>query len=316
MKAEFRIQNSARPGVSAELRRAREFRRRESKLPILQGLPTVVVVCLLSTVVCLLFTAMLAAPAYADGPAPDSLKSVYFDQNLNAQVPLNLSFVDDQGNPIQLANYFGSKPVILTLNYYHCPNLCSLELDQLAQSMADLQWTLGDQYEVVTISIDPRETTAQAAESKWEHLRAYARANTGPGWHFLTGDQASITRLTQAVGFHYVYDAKNDEYQHPTGVIVLTPQGKVSRYLYGTDFPVNDLRLALTEASNGKIGSPVEQILLYCYHYDPVLGRYSLAATNLVQAGGILTVIVLGGFLFVMFRRDLKKDKEWLDKNP
>ncbi len=267
--------------------------------------------------ICLVLAALLTqtAPTYADGPAPNSLKGVYFDQNLNAQVPLNLTFVDDEGKTVQLADYFNRKPIVLTLNYYHCPNLCSLELDQLAQSMADLQWNIGDEYEVVTVSIDPRETTAEAVESKWERLRAYARPNTGPGWHFLTGDQAAIASLTQAVGFHYVYDAKNDEYEHPTGVIVLTPQGKIARYLYGVDFPEKDLRLALTEASQGKIGSPVEQILLYCYHYDPVLGRYSLAATNLVQAGGILTVIVLGGFLFVMFRRDLKKDREWIQNH-
>jgi protein SCO1/2 len=256
-----------------------------------------------------------ALPAHADGPAPNRIQGVYFDQNLNAQVPLNLTFVDDEGKTVRLADYLKDKPIVLTLNYYHCPNLCSLELDQLAQSMADLQWSLGDQYEVVTVSIDPRETTAQAAASKWERLRAYARVGAGPGWHFLTGEQASILSLTQAVGFHYAYDARDDEYEHPTGVVVLTPQGKIARYLYGVDFPAKDLRLALTEASQGKIGSPVEQILLYCYHYDPVTGRYSVAAMNLVQAGGILTVIGLGGFLFVMFRRDLKRDREWLKKS-
>jgi protein SCO1 len=250
-----------------------------------------------------------ALPARADGPAPSSPSSVFFDQNLDAQIPLDVTFQNEEGQTVRLGDYVGSTPIVLTLNYYHCPNLCSLELDQLAQSFADLEWTLGKQYQVVTVSIDPRETPAQAAESKWLRLRAYARPNTGPGWHFLVGDEASIARLTQTVGFHYTYDAQLDEYEHPTGVIVLTPQGKVARYLYGVDFPSTDLRLALTEASLGKIGSPVEQILLYCYHYDPATGRYSLAILDMTRWLGVMTVFALGGFLFFMFRRDFRQNR-------
>ncbi len=266
----------------------------------------------LAAVLGLLAVALFAGAAHAQAPGPDSLKQVWFDQKLNAQVPLDLTFRDDEDNIVRLSDYFGKQPIVLTLNYYHCPNLCSLELDQLAQTMADLQWTMGDQYQVVTVSIDPRETPELAAESKWLRLRAYARPNTGPGWHFLTGDQAAITSLTQAVGFHYVYDPTLDEYEHPTGVMVLTPQGKIARYLYGVDFQSNDLKLALTEAGQGKIGSPVDQLLLYCYTYDPSKGRYSLVATNAVRVGGVATMFLVGGFLFVMFRRDLRKDRAWL----
>jgi protein SCO1 len=276
--------------------------------------PTRAASLILALVAALLVTLAAVPAARADGPASDPLKGVYFDQKLNAQVPLNLTFRDDNDQPVKLGDYFGRKPIILTLNYYHCPNLCSLEMDQLAQSLADLKWNLGDEYEVVTVSIDPRETPALAAESKWQRLRAYARVGTGPGWHFLTGDQAAITSLTEAVGFHYVYDAKNDEYMHPTGVIVLTPQGKIARYLYGTDFPSTDLRLALVEASQGQIGSPVDRVLLLCYTYDPTQGRYNLIVYNLVRAAGVGTMLLLGGFLFVMWRRDLKQDREWLEK--
>ncbi len=268
---------------------------------------------LLPVVAVILLLHAFAGTAFADNPPNQTMDGVRFDQKLNAQVPLDLAFTDDEGNPVKLGDYFRSKPIVLTLNYYHCPNLCSLEMDQLAGSMADLQWNLGDEYEVVTVSIDPRESPAQAAESKWERLRAYARANTGPGWHFLVGSQASVTALTEAVGFHYVYDAKNDEFEHPTGVMVLTPQGRISRYLYGTDFPSTDLKLALIEASANKIGSPVEQLLLYCYTYDPAKGRYSLTILNATRVAGIGTILVLGGWLFTWWRRDLRRDKQWLE---
>jgi protein SCO1/2 len=219
--------------------------------------------------------AVLPPAARAHQLSPDELRQVGFDQRLGEQLPLDLVFRDESGQAAPLSTYFADRPVVLTLNYFHCPNLCSLLLENLADRLRILPFSLGEQYTVLTVSIDPRETPALADEKKAHVLRTSPTAGSAAGWHFLTGEPAAIDRLTRAVGFQYVYDDQEDEYVHPAGVVVLTPAGRVSRYLYGPDFPPTDLRLALVEAGQQRIGSLVDRVLLLCYHYDPASGRYT-----------------------------------------
>jgi protein SCO1/2 len=246
-----------------------------------------------------------AIPAHAQ-PAPpdDPLDKVGFDQKLNGQVPLDLVFRDEAGAPVRLGDYFGAKPVILTLNYYECPNLCTLVLTKLVETMRGLAFDAGNQFEVVTVSIDPRETPALATAKKATYLDRYGRAGAAGGWHFLTGEQPMIERLAAAVGFRYAYDARQDQYAHPTGIIVLTPQGTISRYFYDLEYSPKDLRLGLVEASEGKIGSPVDQFLLRCYHYDPISGKYTIAIMSIVRLATIATAIALGLCLLALLRRE------------
>jgi protein SCO1/2 len=205
---------------------------------------------------------------------------------------------------VQLGDYLGQKPVILTLNYYECPMLCPLVLEGLLRSLRALSFTIGEQFDVVTVSIDPGETAALAATTKARYIRDYGRPKAAAGWHFLTGDEASIQRLTQAVGFRYAYDAGKNQYAHAAGIMVLTPQGSISRYFYGIEFSPRDLRLALVEAAANTIGSPVDQLLLFCYQYDPATGRYSLVVRRALQLAGLATVFSLAGFMVVMFCRE------------
>lgn len=261
-----------------------------------------------------LFLALLAVavPAHAQEPVGDLTKQVGFDQHPNAQVPLDLVFRDDKGQTVKLRDYFGAQPVILTLNYFHCPNLCSLALDQLSEALAGVPFHLGNDYQVVTVSIDPREGTDLAESKKWEAVRHYAHPGLGDGWHFLTGDAASIQALAEAVGFRYAYDAQTDEFAHPIGALFLTPQGKIYRYIYGYSYDSTALRLALVEASQNKIGTVIEQLLLICYHYDPAQGKYSNFIIQLSQGAGIAMVLILGVILARWWRRDLKQDAEYL----
>lgn len=261
---------------------------------------------------CFAVALSIAQPASAQGPLTDLKKQVAFEQHPNAQIPLDLVFRDDKGEMVKLGDYFGSKPVILTLNYYHCPNLCSFELDQLGEALATVPFDLGNQYDVVTVSIDPREGTDLAAEKKWEAIRHYARPGLGDGWHFVTGDAAAIQALAQSVGFRYAYDPRTDEFAHPIGLVVLTPQGKIYRYIYGDDFDPTSIRLSLVEASQNKIGSILDQALLICYHYDPSQGTYSSLIITITQAAGIATVLLFGGILVRWWRRDLKRDAGYL----
>ena len=249
------------------------------------------------------------SPTHAQDPAHEPLSEVAFEQKLNEQVPLDLMFQDETGKSAQLGDYFGQKPVILTLNYYNCPMLCPLVLEELASSLAEIPFTMGDQFNVVTVSIDPRETPKVAAATKEKYTRRYGRPGAEAGWHFLTGEEAAIQRLAQAVGFRYAYDAESDQYAHPAGVMILTPQGKISRYFYGIEYAPIDLRLGLVEASANKIGSFVDQVLLRCYHYDPITGKYTLIAMNVLRLAGLATVLLtLGTFVFVMFRRDRREN--------
>jgi protein SCO1 len=235
---------------------------------------------------------------------PGLLAAVAFEQRLNEQVPLHLALRDEAGNAVQLGDYLGQKPVILTLNYYECRMLCPLVLEGLLHSLRALSFTIGEQFDVVTVSINPGETAALAAATKARYVRDYGRSKAAAGWHFLTGDEASIQRLTRVVGFRYAYDAAKDEYAHAAGIMVLTPQGRISRYFYGIEFSPRDLRLALVEAAASTIGSAVDQLLLFCYHYDPATGRYTLVARRALQLAGLATVLSLAGFMVVMFRRD------------
>jgi protein SCO1/2 len=239
---------------------------------------------------------------------PGLLAEVRFDQRLDAQVPLDLVFQDETGTSVRLRDYFGQRPIILTLNYYNCPMLCPLALEGLVRSLRPLSFSIGEQFDVLTVSFDPRETPELAAEAKVKYTQDYARPGAAAGWHFLTGSEESIQLLTEAVGFQAVYDAEKQQYAHAAGIVVLTPQGRIARYLYGINLPTRDLRLALVEAAAGKIGSPIDQLLLFCYEYDPAMGKYSLLIMKTLRLGGIVTLLGLGGFMAVMFRRERARE--------
>ena len=249
-------------------------------------------------------------PGHAQETRPAVPRGIGIDQRLNEQVPLALVFHDESGRSVQLGDYFGSKPVILALVYYRCPMLCPLVLDGLVSSLRVLSFTAGDQFTVVVVSFNPRETPEFAAAKKETALQRYARPGAEGGWHFLTGEEQAIARLAGAVGFRYTYDAAQDQYAHASGIVVLTPQGKIARYFYGIEYAPRDLRLGLVEAAANKIGSPIDQLLLLCYHYDPARGKYSAVVVDAVRLGGAATVLALGTFLVVMWRRETRKQKE------
>lgn len=233
---------------------------------------------------------------------------VKFDQKLNSQVPLDLSFRDEAGKQVRLRNYFQGKPVVLSLVYYECPMLCTQVLNGMDQAFNSLRMSIGKEYDVVTVSINPTETPDLAADKKKEYLRMYGnRPGSDEGWHFLTGEKPQIDSLADAVGFHYLYDAKTDVYAHPSGIMVLTPDGKVSRYLFGVEYQPKDLRFSLIDASSRKIGSPADQLLLLCYHYDPSTGKYGLVIANVFRIAGAVTIVVLGTVLLVFFRQEKKR---------
>jgi protein SCO1/2 len=250
------------------------------------------------------FSAQLdAAPSASQ--ALKKLEGVGIDQRLGNQLPLDLVFKDEAGNSVKLGQYFdGKHPVILTLVYFDCPMLCTLVLNDLTRSLNGMPISAGDDFQIVTVSFNPREGPQQAKDKKGTYLQSYRRIHADEGWHFLTGDEATIHQLTEAVGFHYKYDEKFKQYIHPSGITVVTPTGVISRYFFGIDYGLKDLRLSLQEASGNKIGSLTDQLLLYCFHYDETSGKYSLMVMRLVQLGGILTMAALGTFWFVMARRE------------
>lgn len=235
---------------------------------------------------------------------PPRLENVGIDQHLDAQIPPNLTFVDDAGHSVMLGEYFGKKPLILNLVYYNCTMLCGEELAGLTSAMKLVKFDLGKEFEVVTVSFDPRETPDIAAAKKKDFVSRYGRPGAAEGWHFLTGSADSINALAKAVGFKYQYDPKTNQYAHATAIMIVTPQGHISRYLYGVDFPPKDVRLGLVEASQQKIGNPVDQVLLYCYHYDPATGKYGAVVNNILRLGGGVTIVLLGGLLLILFRLD------------
>jgi protein SCO1/2 len=247
---------------------------------------------------------LIRGVACAQSSRPALLQDVGLDQRLNEQIPLDLSFRDETGQQVQLREYFGKRPVILTLVYYECPMLCTQVLNGLVRSLQDVPLTAGREFSIVTVSINPREKPQLAAAKKRLYAGLYGRPPVSEGWHFLTGEDQSIQRLARTVGFRYAYDAESGQYAHASGIMVLTPEGRLSRYLYGIQYASRDLRLSLVEASAGKIGSTVDQILLFCYHYDPAVGKYGLIIMNVMRAAGLATVLAIAGLVWVLFRRE------------
>jgi len=236
-------------------------------------------------------------------PRPDLLKKVALEQRLNAQVPLDLVFRDEHGRPVPLGTYFGKRPVVVSLAYYECPMLCTLALNGQLRAFRSLDFSVGREFEVVVVSINPTETPALAAAKKATYLSSYRRAGAETGWHFLTGTEPSIRALADAVGYKYEYDPESKQFAHPTGLIVLTPRGRIAAYQYGVEYSARDLRLALLQASEERISSPVAEVLLYCFHYDPATGKYSLVIVNLVRAGAAVTILALLAFILIASRR-------------
>jgi protein SCO1 len=236
---------------------------------------------------------------------PPRLENVGIEQHLDAQVPPDLTFRDETGKTVKLGDYFGRKPLILNLVYYNCTMLCGEALAGLSSAMRLVKFDLGNEFDVVTVSFDPRETPEMAAAKKIDYVKRYGRANAASGWHFLTGQPESINALTKVVGFQYQYDPKSNQYAHATAIMVLTPQGRISRYFYGIDFPPKDLRMGLVEASQGKIGNAVDAVLLYCYHYNPETGKYGAMVTNILRLAAAATILIMGSFLFILWRLDL-----------
>lgn len=246
-------------------------------------------------------------PAEAAGLTESPIQKVDFQQRLNEKIPLDLQFQDESGRTISLGEYFGSRPVLLTLGYYRCPLICGQELNGLARSLKPLSLAYGKDFEIVTVSIAPDEKPGLAADKKKAILKRYGRPGAEQGWHFLTGDGEQSKALAEAVGFRYVYNPRNNQYVHAAGLVVLTPEGKISRYFYGIDYPSRDLQFALIDASSGKIGSPVHKLLMFCYDYDPTTGRYTLAITYLVRVFGSLTALGLGIYIVVMLVREHRR---------
>jgi protein SCO1 len=238
---------------------------------------------------------------------PPSLREVGFDQRLNEQVPLDLVFRDENGKSVRLRDCVGGKPVILVLAYYRCPMLCTEVLNGLVRALLDLPFNAGKEFTILTVSFDPRETPELASAKKKTYLERYGRPGAEEGWRFLTGEEDSIKQLTEAVGFRYKYDPRSDQFAHASGIMILTPDGKISRYFYDVRYSPRDLRLGLVEASQNKIGTPVDQILLYCFHYDPAEGKYGPVVMNFVRAGGVLTLLGIGMFLVVLSRKGWRK---------
>src|SRR5580704_6456494 len=235
---------------------------------------------------------------------PLIMQGVGIDQNLNAQIPLELNFKDETGQVVRLGQYFHDKPVVLALVYYECPGLCDLVLNGLSHAMEQISLNVGTDYEVVTVSFNPKESWQLAGAKKATYIEKYQRTGAKEGWHFLTGQQDAIKQLANTVGFHYNWDPVSQQFAHASAIMVLTPEGKIARYFYGIQYKPRDFRLGLVEASANKIGTPADQVMLFCYHYDPTTGKYGVAITQVTRALGTATVLVLGGFIFIMLRKE------------
>lgn len=252
--------------------------------------------------VCLILSPSLRARAQS---LPDStLAQIRFEQKLGAQVAPTLPFRDEQGNQVQLGDYFGRKPVLLVLGYYKCPMLCTLVLNGVVECASDMKWSIGKDFEVVDVSINPDETSALAAAKKRTYIRRYGRSGTADGWHFLTGDEPAIRQLADEVGFRYVYDPASKQFAHPSGLIILSPQGKISHYLFGVAFAPRDLFAALSDASVNKTGGPIQELILLCFHYNPLTGKYSATIVDVLRLMGVATML---GLLVLVFALSLKK---------
>ena len=241
---------------------------------------------------------------------PPGLKNVGIEQNLNQPISPDLMFQDDLGRSVRLGDLFGKRPIILNLVYYNCPMLCGEVLSGLENSLRMMSFDVGKEFDVITVSFDPTETPEMAAKKKGDFLRRYKRAGAEQGWHFLVGPKISVDALTKAAGFQYQYDEKTKQFAHAAAILILTPQGKIAQYYYGIEFPPKDLRLGLVEAGAGKIGNVVDQLLLYCYHYDPEQGKYSATILRVLRMAGVATMLFIGTFIFVMIRRGPAHDAE------
>ena len=251
---------------------------------------------------------ILSIPARAQQfGLPAMVRNVGIDQKLNAQLPLELTFKDETGQSVRLGEYFVRKPVVLAMVYYECPMLCDMVLNGLVHSMEKMTLGIGKDFDVVTVSFNPQESWQLAQNKKTNYLEKFGRPEAKQGWHFLTGQEQAIKQLADSVGFRYTYDPRTKQFAHASGVMVITPEGKVSRYFYGIQYEPRDLRLGLVEASNHKIGSPVDELLLFCFHYDPTTGKYGMAIMNTIRALGSATVLALGMLLFVLIRKDRHK---------
>jgi protein SCO1/2 len=259
----------------------------------------------LATALCGAASAQYFTPPETKTVAPPGLEGVGIDQRLNEQVPMNLTFKDEQGRAVRLGDYFHQgRPVIVNLVYFECPMLCTEVLNGLTSALKVIRFVPGKEFEIVTVSIDPRETPKLAANKKEMYLKKLGNPEAGKGWHFLTGEQSQIAALAGAVGFHYRYDEKLGQFAHAAGIMLVTPEGKIAQYYYGVEYSAKDMRLGIVEASQNKIGSLADQVLLYCYHYDPRTGKYGATITNIVRLAGLTTVIVLGSTLVLLFRKE------------
>lgn len=266
---------------------------------------------------------MLALACWLAGNAPlqgqplskEQVERIGIDQHLDEQLPLDLVFADERGRQVKLGEYFGDKPVVLTLVYYECPMLCTQVLNGLVRTLRMISFELGRDYEVVTVSFDPRETPELAAAKKAEYAKSLGKPGAETGWHFLTGADDQIGQLAQAVGFRYEFDQRTGQYIHAAGIVVLTPTGVLARYFYGIEFSPKDLRLGLIEAANEQIGNPVDQFLLLCFHYDPASGKYSLAVLETLRLAGGLTVLAIGLYVLVALRRERRRRRHELTVN-
>jgi protein SCO1 len=245
---------------------------------------------------------MTSAPAPPTNVLPPYLKHVGIEQHLNGQLPLNLEFQDETGKTVKLSDYFGKKPVVMALVYYTCPVLCDQVMAGMASSLKVLSFDMGKDYQVLTVSFNPKETPQQAAAKKAEFVQRYGRPGAAAGWHALVGQQPAIDALTKAAGFEYEYDPHTGQYAHAAAIMLVTPEGKISQYYYGVEYPPNDLRLGLVQASHNQIGNFVDQVLLYCCTYNPDTGRYGAIISHVLQVAGALTILVLGSFMLILFR--------------
>jgi protein SCO1/2 len=243
-------------------------------------------------------------PGISASAVPAPLRDIGFDQKIGDMVPLETAFRDEAGRDVRLGDYFGKRPVVMVFAYYDCPMLCTLVINGLSVALNLLSLNPHQDFEIVTISFNPHDTPATATAKKAAYLERYRRPGADAGWHFLTGERASIDRITSAAGFRYAWDERTRQFAHPTGVLVLTPEGRLARYLFGIEYGPRDLRFAIVEASAGRIGSPADALLLYCYHYDPTTGRYGIAIMRVIRIAGAVTVLALGCFIFVMLRRE------------
>jgi protein SCO1 len=251
-----------------------------------------------------------ADPGLVASVVPPQLESVSFAQRLDESLPLDAVFRDDEGREVTLGRYFGRRPVLLAFVYYECPMLCSQVMYGISSALKVLTFTAGHDFDVVLVSFDPRETPEHARARKAAHLAQWSAQETADGWHLLTGDEANIRRVTEAAGFTYRWDERSGQFAHVSGLLVATPEGRLSRYFYGVQFSPRELRMALVESGEGRIGSRIDELLLYCFHYNPEEGRYGLVVMNLLRLGGAVTIVLLGGFILVMRRREMRAGME------